>query len=85
MANIETNVDAIGASKKRRFKFIFKGVDIDALLDTSIDKLVNLFSARTCRRLLTSLKRRPMVMVKKLRKANRETPPNENVGENIFG
>jgi small subunit ribosomal protein S15e len=56
--------------KKRTFKkFTFRGVDLDALLDMSSDELVELFQARARRRFQRGLKRKPMAVIKKLRKA----------------
>ncbi|KAK3409433.1 hypothetical protein EUGRSUZ_J01562 [Eucalyptus grandis] len=63
----------------------FRGVDLDALLDMSTDELVKLFTARARRSYLCSfavlfqrgLKRKPMALIKKLRKAKREAPPGE--------
>lgn len=41
----------IAQPKKRTFKkFTFRGVDLDALLDMSMDELVELFHARARRR-----------------------------------
>jgi len=66
--NIEPEVAAHGVAKKRTFKkFSFRGVDLDALLDMSIDELVKLFSARARRRFQRGL----------TRKAKREAPPGE--------
>ncbi|KAL4352846.1 hypothetical protein GQ457_06G014740 [Hibiscus cannabinus] len=48
---------------------IFRGVDLDALLDMSTDELVKLFPARARRRFQRGLKRKPMALIKKLRKA----------------
>uniref|UniRef100_A0A251TAU5 Putative DEAD/DEAH box helicase domain, P-loop containing nucleoside triphosphate hydrolase n=1 Tax=Helianthus annuus TaxID=4232 RepID=A0A251TAU5_HELAN len=65
MADVEVDVAAAGAPKKRTFKkFSFRGVDLDALLDMSTDELVKLFTARACRR--EGLKRKPMALIKKL-------------------
>ncbi|KAK8486431.1 hypothetical protein V6N11_047270 [Hibiscus sabdariffa] len=50
-------------------KFSFRGVDLDALLDMSTDELVKLFPARARRRFQRGLKRKPMALIKKLRKA----------------
>nr|CAN74521.1 hypothetical protein VITISV_011171 [Vitis vinifera] len=69
MADIETDV-APGVPKKRTFKkFSFRGVDLDALLDMSTDELVKLLPARARRRFQRGLKRKPMALIKKLRKA----------------
>merc|ERR1711966_100574 len=61
------------APKKRTFrKFQFRGTDLDQLLDMKTDKLVELFRARIRRRFKRGLKRKPMALVKKLRKAKKE-------------
>ncbi|KAI4338641.1 hypothetical protein MLD38_023674 [Melastoma candidum] len=77
MADVD-DVAAPGQPKKRTFKkFSFRGVDLDALLDMSTDELVKLFPARARRRFQRGLKRKPMALIKKLRKAKREAPPGE--------
>ncbi|KAF5816674.1 putative ribosomal protein S19/S15 [Helianthus annuus] len=77
-ADVEVDVAAAGAPKKRTFKkFSFRGVDLDALLDMSTDELVKLFTARARRRFQRGLKRKPMALIKKLRKAKREAPAGE--------
>ncbi|KAE8668507.1 40S ribosomal protein S15 [Hibiscus syriacus] len=69
-ADVDADVAAPGVPKKRTFKkFSFRGVDLDALLDMSPDELVKLFSARARRRFQRGLKRKPMALIKKLRKA----------------
>ncbi|KAL6006862.1 hypothetical protein ACLOJK_032358 [Asimina triloba] len=71
MADADVDV-AAGLPKKRTFKkFSFRGVDLDALLDMSTDDLVKLFHARARRRFQRGLKRKPMALIKKLRKAVR--------------
>ncbi|KAH0876567.1 hypothetical protein HID58_063961 [Brassica napus] len=71
-------VAAAGVPKKRTFKkFAFKGVDLDALLDMSTDDLVKLFPSRIRRRFSRGLTRKPMALIKKLRKAKREAPQGE--------
>ncbi|KAG5041711.1 hypothetical protein JHK85_014187 [Glycine max] len=73
MADVEVDVAAAAAAgqpKKRTFKkFSFRGVDLDALLDMSTDELVKMFSARARRRFQRGLTRKPMALIKKLRKA----------------
>ncbi|MBA0602554.1 hypothetical protein Gorai_002731, partial [Gossypium raimondii] len=77
-ADVDADVAAPGVPKKRTFKkFSFRGVDLDALLDMSTDELVKLFPARARRRFQRGLKRKPMALIKKLRKAKREAPPGE--------
>ncbi|KNA24968.1 hypothetical protein SOVF_010860 [Spinacia oleracea] len=81
MADVEGDVAAAAgaaAPKKRTFrKFSYRGIDLDALLDLSTDELVKHFPARIRRRLERGLKRKPMALIKKLRKAKREAPPGE--------
>ncbi|XP_010542927.1 PREDICTED: 40S ribosomal protein S15-4-like isoform X2 [Tarenaya hassleriana] len=78
MADVEPEVAAAGQPKKRTFrKFSFRGVDLDALLDMKTDELVQLFHARARRRFKRGLTRKPMALVKKLRKAKREAPAGE--------
>ncbi|KAL0322443.1 UNVERIFIED_CONTAM: 40S ribosomal protein S15 [Sesamum angustifolium] len=73
MADVDTEVAAGGQPKKRTFKkFSYRGVDLDALLDMSTDELVKLLNARQRRRFQRGLKRKPMALIKKLRKAKRE-------------
>nr|CAB3492862.1 unnamed protein product [Digitaria exilis] len=80
MADVEvdTEVAAAGAPKKRTFrKYSYRGVDLDALLDMSTDDLVQLFPARARRRFQRGLKRKPMALIKKLRKAKKDAPAGE--------
>ncbi|CAO2818824.1 40S ribosomal protein S15-4-like [Amaranthus tricolor] len=78
MADVEGEVAATGVPKKRTFrKFSYRGIDLDALLDLNTDELVKLFPARVRRRLSRGLKRKPMALIKKLRKAKREAEPGE--------
>ena len=64
--------------KKRTFrKFTFRGVDLDQLLDMPNEQLMELMHARARRRFSRGLKRKPMALIKKLRKAKKEAPPNE--------
>ncbi|KAJ6819084.1 40S ribosomal protein S15-like isoform X1 [Iris pallida] len=77
MADVETDV-AIGQPKRRTFrKFSFRGFDLDQLLDMSTDDLVKLFHARARRRFQRGLKRKPMALIKKLRKAKKDAPAGE--------
>ncbi|MED6204457.1 40S ribosomal protein S15-4 [Stylosanthes scabra] len=80
MADVEDVAAGSGQQqpKKRTFKkFSFRGVDLDALLDMSTDDLVKLFIARARRRFQRGLTRKPMALIKKLRKAKREAPAGE--------
>ncbi|CAG8472984.1 1218_t:CDS:2 [Paraglomus brasilianum] len=64
--------------KKRVFKkFSYRGVDLDQLLDLSSEQLMELVHARARRRFQRGLKRKPMGLIKKLRKAKKNAPPDE--------
>jgi small subunit ribosomal protein S15e len=52
-------------------------VDLDQLLDMPNDQLVELMHSRARRRFSRGLKRKPMALIKKLRKAKKEAPPLE--------
>ncbi|KAL6893891.1 hypothetical protein ACP4OV_007989 [Aristida adscensionis] len=76
--DVEPEVAAAGQPKKRTFrKYSYRGVDLDALLDMSTDDLVQLFPARARRRFQRGLKRKPMALIKKLRKAKKDAPAGE--------
>ncbi|KAI0924584.1 ribosomal protein S15, variant 3 [Taiwanofungus camphoratus] len=69
---------AADLKKKRTFRtFSYRGVELDKLLDLSNEEFVELVHARARRRFQRGLKRRPMGLIKKLRKAKKEAPPNE--------
>ena len=64
--------------KRRTFrKFTYRGVDLDQLLDMSNEQLMELFPCRMRRKFNRGLKRKPMALIKKLRKKKRECPANE--------
>jgi small subunit ribosomal protein S15e len=66
------------AAKKRTFrKFTFRGVDLDQLLDMKNDDLIQLFHSRARRRFQRGLSRKPMALIKKLRKAKKDAPQGE--------
>ena len=70
--------DAAELRKKRTFrKFAYRGVDLDQLMDLPSDKLVELFPCRIRRRFARGLKRKPMALIKRLRKAKKETAQDE--------
>eukprot|EP00877_Chromochloris_zofingiensis_P009555 jgi/Chrzof1/4853/Cz15g01190.t1 len=65
-------------AKKRTFrKFTYRGVDLDSLLDMNSDELIKLFHARARRRFQRGLKRKPLALIKKLRKAKKEASQGE--------
>ena len=64
--------------KKRAFrKFTFRGIDLDKLLDLTNDELMDLVTARARRRMSRGLKRKPMALIKRLRRAKKEAPTGE--------
>merc|ERR1711915_1164276 len=64
--------------KKRAFrKYTYRGVDLDQLLDMSSEQLMELFPSRARRRFSRGLKRKPMALIKRLRKAKKEAGPLE--------
>ncbi|XP_033750701.1 40S ribosomal protein S15-like [Pecten maximus] len=77
MADQETQ-DLLEKKKKRTFrKYTFRGVDLDQLLDMSSEQLMELLSSRARRRFTRGLKRKPMALIKRLRKAKKEAKPLE--------
>ncbi|KAG7535268.1 Ribosomal protein S19A/S15e [Arabidopsis thaliana x Arabidopsis arenosa] len=61
------------ATKKRTFKkFSFRGFNVDALLKMSNVDLAKLFNARVRRRFYRGLKKKPLILIKKLRRAKKE-------------
>ncbi|KAM9876155.1 40s ribosomal protein s15 [Verticillium dahliae] len=70
--------EAAELKKKRAFrKFSYRGIDLEALLDLDSEQLRDVVHARARRRINRGLKRRPMGLIKKLRKAKQEAKPNE--------
>jgi len=73
----EIDVEAVAAlRKKRQFrKFTFRGLELERLLDLSHEELLGFVTARARRRMQRGLKRKPMALIKKLRKAKAATGP----------
>jgi hypothetical protein len=67
----EIDLEAVAAlRKKRQFKkFTFRGLELEKLLDLSHDELLNILHARARRRIQRGLTRKPLALIKKLRKA----------------
>merc|ERR1712241_14214 len=64
--------------KKRTFrKYTYRGVDIDQLLDMNNEGLMELFTCRIRRKFSRGMKRKPMALIKKLRKKKKAAPVNE--------
>ncbi|KAK9446845.1 40S ribosomal protein uS19 [Limtongia smithiae] len=71
-------IEAAENRKRRQFRtFAFRGVDLKDLLDLPPEEFVDLVHARARRRLQRGLRRKPMGLIKKLRKARKEAKPNE--------
>ncbi|PZD03876.1 RpsS, Ribosomal protein S19 [Pyrenophora tritici-repentis] len=79
MADADYDPEAAAALKaKRAFrKFSYRGVDLEQLLDLGSEELRDLVHARARRRFNRGLKRKPMGLIKKLRKSKQEARPNE--------
>ena len=73
------DANAAAELKRRRTfrKFSYRGIELDQLLDLSNEEFVDLVHARARRRFQRGLKRGPMALIKKLRKAKKEAPSNE--------
>lgn len=70
--------EAAALKKKRTFKkFMYRGIDLDTLLDLSPEELMLKVTARARRRFTRGLKRKPMALIKRLRKAKKEAQPME--------
>ena len=73
MADNEQQLDAealAALKKKRQFKkFTFRGLELDKLCALSHEELMDFVHARARRRMQRGLKRKPMALIKKLRKA----------------
>lgn len=68
----------VQVQRKRTFrKFTYRGVDLDQLLDMNNEQLMELFVCRIRRKFSRGLKRKPMALIKKLRKKKKEAPANE--------
>jgi len=62
--------------KKRQFKkFTYKGLELEKLLDLNQEELSAIVCARARRRMQRGLKRKPMALIKKLRKAKAAAGP----------
>merc|ERR1711902_105428 len=78
VVNMSDEAAAAELRKKRTFrKFTFRGVDLDQLLDMNNEGLMELFTCRIRRKFSRGLKRKPMALIKKLRKKKKEAPVNE--------
>merc|ERR1719515_416912 len=72
MADNNADEAAQQQRKRRAFrKYTYRGVDLDQLLE--------LFCCRSRRRYSRGLTRKPMTLVKRLRKAKKEAPPMEKL------
>ncbi|CAK4077766.1 unnamed protein product [Aphanomyces euteiches] len=79
MDHNEADLIEIAAQRKKRAfkKFTYRGVDLDKLLDLNHEELMELVNARARRRFSRGLKRKPMALIKRLRKAKQEAKPLE--------
>ncbi|KAJ1920147.1 40s ribosomal protein S15 [Mycoemilia scoparia] len=64
--------------RKRTFrKFSYRGVELENLLEMSNEEFIQLIHARARRKFQRGIGRKPMGLIKKLRKAKQEAPVNE--------
>merc|ERR1711942_475784 len=77
MADNDAVQEAMEKRKRAFRKYTYRGVDLDQLLDMSPEQLMELFPCRARRRYSRGLTRKPMTLVKRLRKAKKEAPPME--------
>eukprot|EP01098_Paradermamoeba_levis_P006151 TRINITY_DN2554_c0_g1_i2.p1 TRINITY_DN2554_c0_g1~~TRINITY_DN2554_c0_g1_i2.p1 ORF type:complete len:169 (-),score=63.52 TRINITY_DN2554_c0_g1_i2:51-509(-) len=70
----EVDTKADEGPKKRTFrKYSYRGIDLEKLLDLSNEQLIDLVHARARRRFSSrGLKRKPMALIKRLRKSKRD-------------
>lgn len=68
----------VAKPRKRTFrKFSYRGVDLDALLKLKAQELLPLLTSRARRKFNRGLTRKPMALIKKLKKAKKEAPEHE--------
>ncbi|PWA00484.1 hypothetical protein BB558_003471 [Smittium angustum] len=78
-ANSAPSADATQEIKQKRTfrKFTFRGVELKQLLELSSEEFMSLLHARARRKFNRGIKRKPMGLIKKLRKAKSEAPEGE--------
>ncbi|KAJ1919435.1 ribosomal protein S15 [Tieghemiomyces parasiticus] len=70
--------DVTEVKQKRTFrKYTFRGIELKDLLDLSSEEFVEMLHCRARRKFNRGIKRKPMALIKKLRKAKKECLPNE--------
>ena len=66
------------APKRRTFrKFTFRGIDLEKLMDLDSTQIMDLMHSRVRRRFKRGLKRKPMGLIKRLRKEKTKVNPGE--------
>jgi len=66
------------APKRRTFrKFTFRGVDLEKLMDLDSTQIMDLMHSRVRRRFARGLKRKPLGLIKRLRKEKTKVNPGE--------
>uniref|UniRef100_A0A1B0F9R1 40S ribosomal protein S15 n=1 Tax=Glossina morsitans morsitans TaxID=37546 RepID=A0A1B0F9R1_GLOMM len=76
MQNDETLLSR-SAPSRSYLEVTYRGVDLDQLLDMPNNQIIELIHSRARRRFSRGLKRTPMALIKKLKKAKKKAPPNE--------
>eukprot|EP01065_Artemidia_motanka_P049594 TRINITY_DN825_c0_g1_i2.p1 TRINITY_DN825_c0_g1~~TRINITY_DN825_c0_g1_i2.p1 ORF type:complete len:171 (+),score=59.04 TRINITY_DN825_c0_g1_i2:57-515(+) len=78
MSTQQDKAAAEAKRKSRKFRtFSYRGIETDDLIQVPNEKLVTLVPARARRRFQRGLSRKPMALVKKLRKAKKEAVEGE--------
>ena len=66
------------APKRRTFrKFTFRGIDLEKLMDLDSTQIMDLMQSRVRRKFQRGLKRKPMGLIKRLRKEKTRVAPGE--------
>lgn len=66
------------APKRRTFrKFTFRGIDLEKLMDLDSTQIMDLMHSRVRRRFARGLKRKPLGLIKRLRKEKTKVNPGE--------
>ena len=75
----EDGAEGVDAKKKKRAfrKFSYRGIELEKLLSLPNEELTELVNCRASRRFKRGLKRKPLALIKRLRKAKKEAAPGE--------
>lgn len=78
MSAVSLCAQADDAPKRRTFrKFTFRGIDLEKLMDLDSTQIMDLMHSRVRRRFARGLKRKPLGLIKRLRKEKTKVAPGE--------